>query len=30
MTKAKGYTLHPEGVNFVNSRKAHKISNDVR
>lgn len=30
MTKAKGYTIHPEGVNFVNSRKAHKICNDVR
>lgn len=30
MTKAKAYTLHPEGVNFVNSRKAHKIVNDVR
>ncbi|XP_049450967.1 nebulin isoform X46 [Epinephelus fuscoguttatus] len=28
MTKAKAYTLHPEGVNFVNSRKAHKIVND--
>ncbi|KAM9850923.1 nebulin [Aulostomus maculatus] len=28
MTKAKSYTLHPEGVNFVNSRKAHKIVND--
>ncbi|KAM8857265.1 nebulin isoform 36-T38 [Synchiropus picturatus] len=28
MMKAKAYTLHPEGVNFVNSRKAHKISND--
>lgn len=30
MTKAKAYTLHPEGVNFVNSRKANKISNEVR
>lgn len=30
MVKAKGYTLHPEGVNFVNVRKAHKIVNDVR
>lgn len=30
MMKAKAYTLHPEGVNFVNSRKANKISNDVR
>lgn len=29
MTKAKCYSLHPEGVNFVNSRKAHKICNDV-
>ncbi len=30
MTKAKGYSLHPEGVNFVNSRKANKITNEVR
>lgn len=30
MTKAKCYSLHPEGVNFVNSRNAHKICNDVR
>lgn len=30
MTKAKCYSLHPEGVNFVNSRKAHKICNEVR
>lgn len=30
MMKAKAYTLHPEGVNFVNARKANKISNDVR
>lgn len=29
MVKAKAYTLHPEGVNFVTSRKAHKIINDV-
>lgn len=29
MVKAKAYTLHPEGVNFVTSRKAHKIVNDV-
>ncbi|XP_026231885.1 nebulin isoform X11 [Anabas testudineus] len=28
MTKAKTYTLHPEGVNFVSARKAHKIIND--
>ncbi|XP_075887078.1 nebulin isoform X12 [Nelusetta ayraudi] len=28
MTKAKCYSLHPEGVNFVNSRKAHKICNE--
>ncbi|PWA28448.1 hypothetical protein CCH79_00015920 [Gambusia affinis] len=28
MVKAKAYTLHPEGVNFVTSRKAHKIIND--
>ncbi|XP_047193270.1 nebulin isoform X28 [Scophthalmus maximus] len=28
MMKAKAYTLHPEGVNFVNARKAHKIVND--
>ncbi|XP_027878915.1 nebulin isoform X32 [Xiphophorus couchianus] len=28
MVKAKAYTLHPEGVNFVTSRKAHKIVND--
>ncbi|XP_035533052.1 nebulin isoform X20 [Morone saxatilis] len=28
MTKARAYTLHPEGVNFVNTRKANKISND--
>ncbi|XP_041662383.1 nebulin isoform X3 [Cheilinus undulatus] len=28
MTKAKAYTLHPEGVNFVGARKAHKIVND--
>lgn len=30
MMKAKAYTLHPEGVNFVNARKANKIINDVR
>lgn len=30
MVKAKGYTLHPEGVNFVNARKANKITNEVR
>lgn len=30
MTKAKCYSLHPEGVNFVNCRKAHKICNEVR
>jgi len=30
MMKARAYTLHPEGVNFVNARKAHKINNDVR
>lgn len=30
MMKAKAYTLHPEGVNFVGARKAHKIVNDVR
>lgn len=29
MTKAKCYTLHPEGVNFVNTRKANKIANEV-
>ncbi|XP_038133635.1 nebulin isoform X11 [Cyprinodon tularosa] len=28
MVKAKSYTLHPEGVNFVTARKAHKIIND--
>ncbi|XP_034550527.1 nebulin [Notolabrus celidotus] len=28
MTKAKTYTLHPEGVNFITARKAHKIVND--
>uniref|UniRef100_A0A4W6DPW1 Nebulin n=1 Tax=Lates calcarifer TaxID=8187 RepID=A0A4W6DPW1_LATCA len=28
MMKAKAYTLHPEGVNFVNARKANKIIND--
>ncbi|MEQ2259991.1 hypothetical protein XENORESO_017361 [Xenotaenia resolanae] len=28
MVKAKAYTLHPEGVNFVTARKAHKIIND--
>ncbi|KAK2840123.1 hypothetical protein Q5P01_013863 [Channa striata] len=28
MTKAKSYSLHPEGVNFVSARKAHKIIND--
>lgn len=28
--KAKAYTLHPEGVNFVSARKANKITNDVR
>ncbi|XP_040003665.1 nebulin [Xiphias gladius] len=28
MTKAKAYTLHPEGVNFVNARTANKIIND--
>lgn len=30
MVKAKGYTLHPEGVNFVTARKANKIINEVR
>lgn len=30
MVKAKAYTLHPEGVNFVNTRKANKIINEVR
>lgn len=30
MLKAKAYTLHPEGVNFVNTRKANKIINEVR
>ncbi|MEQ2203573.1 hypothetical protein XENOCAPTIV_000916 [Xenoophorus captivus] len=30
MVKAKAYTLHPEGVNFVTARKAHKIINDVK
>lgn len=29
MVKAKAYTLHPEGVNFVNTRKANKIINEV-
>ena len=29
MMKAKAYSLHPEGINFVNARKASKISNDV-
>ncbi|KAG7502445.1 nebulin isoform X20 [Solea senegalensis] len=28
MMKAKAYTLHPEGVNFVGARKAHKIINE--
>uniref|UniRef100_A0A3B3ZNY5 SH3 domain-containing protein n=1 Tax=Periophthalmus magnuspinnatus TaxID=409849 RepID=A0A3B3ZNY5_9GOBI len=28
MMKAKAYTLHPEGVNFVTSRKAHKVINE--
>ncbi|XP_077436854.1 nebulin isoform X1 [Vanacampus margaritifer] len=28
MTKAKGYTIHPQGVNFVNYRKANKIVNE--
>ncbi|XP_076012475.1 nebulin [Genypterus blacodes] len=28
MTKAKSYTIHPEGVNFVNARKANKIINE--
>ncbi|XP_072301321.1 nebulin isoform X6 [Eucyclogobius newberryi] len=28
MMKAKAYTLHPQGVNFVTSRKAHKIINE--
>ncbi|KAM6934074.1 uncharacterized protein FYW49_000341 [Xenentodon cancila] len=28
MMKAKSYSLHPEGVNFVDARKAHKIVND--
>lgn len=30
MVKAKAYTLHPEGVNFVNTRKANQIINEVR
>ena len=30
MIKAKAYTLHPEGVNYVNARNANKIINDVR
>lgn len=30
MVKAKAYTLHPEGVNFVNTRKANKIINEVK
>lgn len=30
MVKAKAYTLHPEGVNFVNTRKANKIINEAR
>lgn len=30
MMKAKAYTLHPEGVSFVNTRKVNKIINDVR
>ncbi|XP_051938798.1 nebulin isoform X13 [Hippocampus zosterae] len=28
MTKAKAYTIHPQGVNFVNYRKANKIANE--
>ncbi|XP_027131955.1 nebulin isoform X20 [Larimichthys crocea] len=28
MTKAKAYSLHPEGVNFVNLRNSNKIIND--
>ncbi|XP_058468776.1 nebulin isoform X5 [Solea solea] len=28
MMKARAYTLHPEGVNFVGARKAHKIINE--
>ncbi|XP_061774185.1 nebulin isoform X7 [Nerophis ophidion] len=28
MSKAKGYTINPEGVNFVNYRKVNKISNE--
>ncbi|KAK7939466.1 hypothetical protein WMY93_002792 [Mugilogobius chulae] len=28
MMKAKAYTLHPEGVNFVTTRKANKIINE--
>ncbi|XP_077393753.1 nebulin [Festucalex cinctus] len=28
MTKAKGYTIHPQSVNFVNYRKANKIVNE--
>ncbi|KAK0145104.1 Nebulin [Merluccius polli] len=27
MMKAKGYTLHPEGVNFVNTRKVNQVIN---
>lgn len=30
MVKAKAYTLHPEGVNFVNIRHANKVINEVR
>ena len=30
LTKAKAYTLDPEGVSFVNIRKANKITNPVR
>ena len=29
MMKATGYTLHPEGVTFVNTRKVNQVINPV-
>lgn len=30
LTKAKSYQLDPDGVNFVNIRKANQVTNEVR